>query len=157
MLKRVLNSFADHVAMASGTVVGARGGNDVYSWVKSGEAKKAVSRFINGTETPADATANAHAKVAEGQPAARKDTPPVGARVSAGSTTAQPRSHAREEASELEQLSEDDVAALRTRRNVSSESVVVCCTYCNGRQHVARATELTQCTDCGKRFWIELG
>ncbi|HRI68896.1 MAG TPA: hypothetical protein PK156_31920 [Polyangium sp.] len=145
MLKRILNTLVHSAAAGTGAVIGVRGGNDVYNWVKSGEAKTAAKKLINGIE-----------QSATNQIAALQDRSGVRARVSAEAESTEERSNSRDEASELEQLSEDDIAALQARRNTVTESVTVRCTHCHASKQVPRDTELTQCTDCGKRFWVEL-
>lgn len=148
MLKRFVDRFVDAAATGSGGVIGGRAGNDVYNWVKSGKAKEALGKLITGPEKP-EADVDAHVKKDDPQ-AARKGAPPARASGSTSNT-----SDAREEAAEFEQLSEDDVAALRARRHAPSATITVRCTHCYAPKHVARDTELTQCNDCGKRFWIE--
>lgn len=166
MIKRFLHNFTEAAGRGAGYVVGGRGGNDLYDWVKSGEAKKALGKL--GKDAAGAAREAKDALVEAGEEAGHAIQEGVqGLRGRFSEDEAEGReeqarardaraSRAAAEAEAEAELSEDDRAALEARQRARAAGITARCTHCDAPVQVAPDAELARCSSCGRRFWIEL-
>lgn len=170
MIKRFLHNFTEAAGRGAGYVVGGRGGNDLYGWVKSGEAKKAVSKL--GKDAAEAAREARDALVEAGEEAGhaiQEGVQGLRGRFSTGDEEAGGReeqdarargaraARTAPDAGEAEaELSDDDRAALEAQQQARAAGITARCTHCDAPVRVAPGAELARCPSCDRRFWIEL-
>jgi hypothetical protein len=140
MLKRIATIFADAAAHGAGVVVGVRGGNDAYNWVKYGGAKRTVKKIAGSMADAANSMADATNELL-----LKKEEPAL--------RSVPPGSSVDDEEAEAEAA----VVRPLQRRTSEAEQVQVDCERC-GRPSAVQLRSgdiIVTCAKCKARFWVD--
>ncbi len=157
VIKRFLNNVVTAAGAGVGWAAGKRAGSDAYEWVKSGEAGDAIERLGKKTIAVARVAKDKLVDASGGAgDALKKGVREVRARLDSEEEEGRPgaEAEAREAAAE-DELSDDDRAAAKARKQAAVSGIEVRCTSCDAPQRVPADAELARCTSCNQRFWID--